>query len=69
MQKALFKLADIMDQPDISTRNPLSSISFSCLNEPAIQRQAEMLREYTEDSENNFSPLGPDGRPLRKYVD
>ncbi|KAF5363858.1 hypothetical protein D9756_000594 [Leucocoprinus leucothites] len=68
MRTALFKLADIMDWPDMGANDPLSSMSFSCLSEAGVQRQAELLKEYAE-SENTFSPLGPDGKPLRKYSD
>ncbi|KAJ3566960.1 hypothetical protein NP233_g6666 [Leucocoprinus birnbaumii] len=68
MQMALFKLADIMERTDMGSKDPLSPMSFSCLSEVSIQKQTELLAEYTE-AETPFSPLGPDGRPLRKYSD
>lgn len=66
MQKALSKLADIMERPDMGTKCPLSPISFSCLPEVSVQRQAKLMKEY-EELDSTFSPLGSDGRPLRKY--
>jgi hypothetical protein len=65
MRNALFKLAGIVDRQDRTSKDPLSPMSFSCLSEADVTRQAELLREY-ENSDDSFSPLGPDGRPLRK---
>ncbi|KXN86305.1 hypothetical protein AN958_10167 [Leucoagaricus sp. SymC.cos] len=69
MQRALFKLADIMERSDMMSGNPLSSLSFSCLSQTGLQRQIELSQIYEKDSEHSFSPLGPDGRLLRKYSD
>lgn len=67
MREALDKLAEIMGRPEIADSNPLSPISFSCLSEEGVQRQAELLQKYAAEPKTSFSPLGPDGRPLRKY--
>lgn len=66
MRKALVKLAEIMGRPEMAANDPLSSLSFSCLSEEGVKRQAELLRVYST-RKSDFSPLGPDGRPLRKY--
>lgn len=67
MQDALANLADIVGRPGMVDNDPLSSMSFSCLSEEEIQRQTNILRKYVLEKEPVFSPLGPDGRPLRKY--
>jgi len=66
MQKALFKLADIMERSDLRTRCSLSPISFSCLSKESAQRQEKIMKEYGEQG-NTFSPLDLNGKPLRKY--
>lgn len=67
MQEALTNLADIVGRPEMTDNDPLSSMSFSCLSEEGIQRQTSILGKYALEKEPTFSPLGPDGRPLRKY--
>jgi hypothetical protein len=67
MQKALEKLASLMGRPEIAENDPMSPISFSCLSEEGVQRQTELMLRYAVERRTSFSPLGPDGRPLRKY--
>lgn len=67
MQEALTNLADIVGRPEMTDNDPLSSMSFSCLSEEGIQRQTSILGKYVLEKEPTFSPLGPDGRPLRRY--
>ncbi|KAF9451996.1 alpha/beta-hydrolase [Macrolepiota fuliginosa MF-IS2] len=68
MQKALTQLAEITGRPEMANNDPLSSISFSCLSDEAVQRQTDLLKSYLS-KKTSFSPLGPDGKPLRKYSD
>ncbi|KAF8665659.1 hypothetical protein AX16_000112 [Volvariella volvacea WC 439] len=67
MKKALEKLASIMEDPTIAGRNPVSSLSFSCLAQDVAKSQWESLRFYSKNLDKAYKPLGPDGRPLRKF--
>ena len=67
MKIALASLADIAGNPKITSRDPLSSLSFSCLPPDVVERQTKALREYRKGLHRAFNPCGPDGRPLRKY--
>lgn len=68
MRAALSTLADIAQDPSIANRDPLSSMSFSCLSPEIVKNQAESLKQYRKGLDTAYSPLGSDGRPLRKYV-
>lgn len=68
MQSALEKLAAIVEDPKVAERNPLSSISFSCLAPEVVQSQTDSLVFYRKGLDTAYVPLGPDGRPIRKYV-
>ncbi|KAG5645743.1 hypothetical protein DXG03_005280 [Asterophora parasitica] len=67
MKTALAYLAELMGDASIASRNPASSLSFSCLSQDVVKRQTDALREYRKGVHKAFSPLGPDGRPIRKY--
>lgn len=67
MKLALSELADIMEDPTIASRDPLSSLSFSCLPPEVAKTQTECLAQHRKGLGKAFSPLGPDGRPIRKY--
>jgi len=69
MAIALEKLAEFTGDPTIATRDPMSSLSFSCLDPVAIKNQTESLKLYRQGELEAFSPLGPDGRPIRKFSD
>lgn len=69
MKAALEKLSEITGDPKVATRDPMSSLSFSCLHPEIVKSQTESLKFYRKGQEKAFSPLGPDGRPIRKYVD
>lgn len=66
MTSALLKLSELMGDPAIAERNPLSSMSFSCLAPDVAKSQLETVTFFGIDQWKAFSPLGPDGRPLRK---
>lgn len=68
MKLALLRLADIMGNAAISRRSPLSPISFSCLPQEIVQTQTDLLTQYRKGENQAFSPLGPDGKPIRRYV-
>jgi hypothetical protein len=66
MTAALNRLSELMGDPTIATRDPTSSLSFSCLSSEVIQSQKDAVDFYGKDEWKAFSPLGPDGRPIRK---
>lgn len=68
MRGALERLALLRDAPAIAKRDPLSAMSFSCCEDEAAQVHIDMVRAYGKDQSKAFSPLGSDGRPVRKYV-
>ncbi|KAF8631234.1 hypothetical protein AX15_002563 [Amanita polypyramis BW_CC] len=67
MKMALLKLAEIAKDTSIAKRNPSCPISFSCLSQRAVQTQIDLLAQYREGRQDAFSPVGPDGKPLRMY--
>ena len=68
MKLALSKLADIMKDSSIANRNPHSPISFSCLPQGVIQAQTDLLVQSRKGRQDAFSPVGSDGKPLRRYI-
>ncbi|KAL7282046.1 hypothetical protein ACG7TL_003513 [Trametes sanguinea] len=67
MRMALAQLAEWQDDPSIADQDPLSPLSFSCVTEEVRKSQDEIYTIYAEGTDTAFSPLAPDGRPLRKY--
>ncbi|KII96006.1 hypothetical protein PLICRDRAFT_694103 [Plicaturopsis crispa FD-325 SS-3] len=67
MKMALELLATISGDASIATRDPWSPLSFSCVTPEVKKHQEEVLELYAKDLHKAFYPLGPDGRPLRKY--
>lgn len=66
LRTALERLAKIRGDPSIAERDPMSSLSFSCASAEVIKSQEETRATYEKGQRNAFSPLGIDGRPLRK---
>ena len=66
MQRGLNRLADLKGDPSISDRYALSPLSFSCATPDIVRHQEEMMAKYTDGQQKAFSPLGVDGRPIRK---
>ncbi|PAV21086.1 alpha beta-hydrolase [Pyrrhoderma noxium] len=67
MQEALQRLADMMGDQSIATRDPSCPLSFSCVTPEIFQNQSDVLRRQMIDEQNAFSPLGMDGRPCRRF--
>lgn len=65
MQEALNKLAELSGDRSVATRDPRSPVSFSLVSEEVRQFQLEALKQHVVTG-LEFSPLGHDGRPLRK---
>ncbi|CAK5262666.1 unnamed protein product [Mycena citricolor] len=66
MREALVTLETITGD-NLRTRDPMSSLSFSCLSEEIVQRQSQALEAYKRGQSTAFLPLGPTGRPIRRY--
>jgi len=59
-------LADLAGDPSIAARDPLSPMSFSRISVAVQQLQVENYVAAAKDARKAFSPLGSDGRPMRK---
>jgi hypothetical protein len=59
-------LAHLVDDPSIAERDPLSPMSFSRLSVAVQRLQVENYMAAAKDARKAFSPLGSDGRPMRK---
>ncbi|EKM59592.1 uncharacterized protein PHACADRAFT_250189 [Phanerochaete carnosa HHB-10118-sp] len=67
MLAGLQRLADMKGDPTIANRDPLSPLSFSCVSPDTQKSQEEMVAKYISGQQAAFSPLGPDGRPMRRF--
>lgn len=64
---ALQTLSELVGDPSVAHRNPRSQLSFSCVTPEVAKSQLESLKFYAKDIDKTYSPLGRDGRPIRKY--
>ncbi|KIL68191.1 hypothetical protein M378DRAFT_71959 [Amanita muscaria Koide BX008] len=67
MKTALLKLGEYLNDASVIKRDPLSPISFSGLPPDVVRKQNEMLAQYRKGKNTAFSPLTPEGRPIRRY--
>ena len=68
MRAGLERLAAFVGDRSIADRDPRSAMSFSTVGPEVLKSQTEMLAHYSQGEDGVFSPLGPDGRPLRRWV-
>ena len=68
ISRGLEILADIADDPSIAQRDPFSPMSFSRISVSVQRLQVENYMAAARDAKKAFSPLGSDGRPMRKSV-
>jgi hypothetical protein len=66
ISRGLELLAVLAGDPSISERDPLSPMSFSRISAAVQQLQVENYMAAARDARSAFSPLGSDGRPMRK---
>jgi len=59
-------LAELTDDPSIAERDPLSPMSFSRISVAVQRLQVENYMVSAKEARKAFSPLGSDGRPMRK---
>ncbi|KAI0268106.1 alpha/beta-hydrolase [Gloeopeniophorella convolvens] len=60
-------LATLADDPTIAERDPFSPMSFSRISSAVQQLQVENYTAAARGAKQALSPLGADGRPMRKY--
>jgi hypothetical protein len=66
VSRGLEILAELAGDPSIADRDPLSPMSFSRLSVAVQRLQAENYMAAAKEARKGFSPLGSDGRPMRK---
>ncbi|KAH8102213.1 alpha/beta-hydrolase [Cristinia sonorae] len=67
MMSGLQRLAEFEHNPLIAFRDPASPLSFSLVTEEVYKDQEETFRAFEKGQKYAFSPLGNNGRPLRKF--
>lgn len=68
ISRGLEMLADLTGDPSIGELDPLSPMSFSRISVAVQQLQVENYMAAAKEARKSFSPLGSDGRPMRKWV-
>jgi len=66
ISRGLGILAELAGDPSIAERDPLSPMSFSRLPVAVQRLQVENYMGAAKEARKAFSPLGADGRPMRK---
>ena len=56
MRMALGNLAEIIGDPDMTSLDPLCSLSFSCLTQDVIQGQSDLLKHYFKGQASALNP-------------
>lgn len=65
MRQALSTLADLTGDPSFSEKDPMCSLNFSCVSPEICKIQVKSRESYAKDAALAFSPLQPNGRPIR----
>lgn len=68
MQAGLQRLAGLMSDGGIADRNPLSSLSFCCLDAETIKSQTDALVQFRKGQLRAMNPVHADGRLIRRYT-
>ena len=68
MAQALVQLSEIVGDRTIATKDPMSSLSFSCTAPDVVKSQDESLRQFRKGEHTAFVPLTRQKRPIRRYV-
>jgi hypothetical protein len=68
LDDALERLAEIVDDPDIRSREACSPMAFSCVPPVVVRRRTQIYARAALGHRCAFSPLDYNGRPKRKYV-
>lgn len=67
LEDALQRLSEIMNNPEIATRDACSPMSFSCVSPAVVRRRMQIYAQAAAGHRLAFSPLDNHGRPKRKY--
>ncbi|KAF9649317.1 alpha/beta-hydrolase [Thelephora ganbajun] len=67
MREALDTLAELTGDPSFSEKDAMCSLNFSCVSPEICKIQVKSRESYAKDAAQAFSPLQPNGRPIRKY--
>jgi len=67
-EDALQRLSEIVQNPAISSRDPCSPMTFSCVPPAVVRRRTQIYAQAAAGHRCAFSPLDNNGRPKRKYV-
>ena len=66
MRSGLLRLAEFEGDPSIARRDPMSPLSFSRVTDEVFKSQEDTFKAYEKGQRRAFSPLSPNGRPIRK---
>lgn len=66
LEDALQKLSEIMNTPEIASRDACSPMSFSCVSPAVVRRRMQIYAQAAAGHRLAFSPLDNHGRPKRK---
>lgn len=65
MREALDTVAELTGDPSFSGKDAMCSLNFSCVSPEICKIQAKSRDSYAKDAVHAFSPLQPNGRPIR----
>jgi len=65
MREALDALAELTGDPSFSGKDSMCPLSFSCVSPEIGKIQVKSRESYAKDAAWAFSPLQPNGRPIR----
>ena len=68
LEDALQRLADIVSDPEIASRDASSPMAFTCVSPAVVRRRTQIYAQAAAGHRGAFSPLDNHGRPKRKYV-
>ena len=65
MREALDTLAELTGDPSFSDKDAMCPLNFSCVSPELCKIQVKSRETYAKDAVYAFSPLQPNGRPIR----
>lgn len=65
MRQALNTLAELTGDPSLAEKDSMCSLSFSCVSPEICRIQVKSRESYAKNAALAFSPLQPNGRPIR----
>jgi hypothetical protein len=68
LEDALQRLADIVNDPEIASRDASSPMAFTCVSPAVVRRRTQIYAQAAAGHRVAFLPLDNHGRPKRKYM-